>query len=261
MRLLRTAGISLQPGRCSDPVGYDFLAAPGRQDHIGCSVAHGVRGNDPVLGGLLKPQFWQHVFAAGDLDQFGHPADAADERIVPFLEIHFWPWGGPGRCRDHCETRFIAGRKLIGAIGGADQRTEGPDHRQNPGDVTLVEDVDGNARSNEVGNDAGLKIGKGEHQIRLQRQDLWNVCGDEGRHPRLLAAHLRRPHRIAGDADDAVLLTEQIQRLHGLFGEADDPAGRELAHRKRLCRITGALSRQPLPRRSLPDLPQVAILP
>ena len=98
--------------------------------------------------------------------------------------------------------------------------------------------------TNEVGDDVGLKIGEGEHQIRLQRQDLWNVRGDEGRHPRLLAAHLRRPHRIAGDADDAVLLAEQIQRLDGLFGEADDPAGRELAHGKRICRITGALSRQ-----------------
>jgi hypothetical protein len=42
---------------------------------------------------------------------------------------------------------------------------------------------------------------------------------------------LRRPHRIAGDADDSILLAELIQRLYGLFGKADDPAGRELAHR------------------------------
>ena len=39
-----------------------------------------------------------------------------------------------------------------------------------------------------------------------------------------------RPHRVTGDADDPVLLAEQIQRLDGFFGETDDPAGRELAH-------------------------------
>ena len=71
---------------------------------------------------------------------------------------------------------------------------------------------------------------KAEHKIGLERQNLRNVRGDEGGNPRLLAADLRRPHRIAGDADDAVLLAEQIQRLDGLFGQADDPAGWELAH-------------------------------
>ena len=125
---------------------------------------------------------------------------------------------------------FKAGGELVGAIGGADQCAERADHRQDPGDVALVEDMDGDAGADEVGDDIGLQVGEGEHQIRLQRQDLRNVGGDEGRYPRLLAAHLRRPHRIAGDADDAVLLAEQIERLHGLFGEADDPAGRELAH-------------------------------
>ena len=52
---------------------------------------------------------------------------------------------------------------------------------------------------------------------------------DEGRHPRLLAPHPRRPHRIARHADDAALLAEQIERLHGLFGQADDSLGREHA--------------------------------
>jgi len=41
---------------------------------------------------------------------------------------------------------------------------------------------------------------------------------------------LRRPHRVAGNADDPVLLAEQIQGLDGFLGETDDPAGRELAH-------------------------------
>ena len=69
-----------------------------------------------------------------------------------------------------------------------------------------------------------------QHQVGLEREDLWDIGGDERGHPRLFPAHLRRPHRIAGDADDAILLAEQIQRFDGFFGKADDSAGRELAH-------------------------------
>ena len=37
----------------------------------------------------------------------------------------------------------------------------------------------------------------------------------------------RRRTKIAGDADDAVLLAQQIRRLDSLFGEADNSARRE----------------------------------
>ena len=125
---------------------------------------------------------------------------------------------------------LVAGRELIGALGRADQRAQRADHRQDAGDVALVEDMDGDAGADQIGDDVGLQIGESENEVRLERQDFRNVRRDERRYPRLLAPDLRRPHRIAGDADDAVLLAEQIQRLHGFFGEADDPAGRELAH-------------------------------
>jgi hypothetical protein len=36
------------------------------------------------------------------------------------------------------------------------------------------------------------------------------------------AASLRRAHNVAGDPDDAMLLTEQIKRFDRLFGEADN---------------------------------------
>src|SRR5882672_6426193 len=66
----------------------------------------------------------------------------------------------------------------------------------------------------------------------------------------------RRAHRIAGDADDAVLLADQIERLHGLLGEADDAAGREVGHGATMQEpsriVTGALSPRPLPPTSLP---------
>ena len=46
----------------------------------------------------------------------------------------------------------------------------------------------------------------------------------ERTYARLFAASLRRTHGIARDADDAVLLAEEVQRLDGLFGEADNSA-------------------------------------
>jgi hypothetical protein len=42
------------------------------------------------------------------------------------------------------------------------------------------------------------------------------------------SAHLGRTHGIARDADDAVLLAQQIERLDRLLGEADQPAGWEM---------------------------------
>jgi hypothetical protein len=46
----------------------------------------------------------------------------------------------------------------------------------------------------------------------------------------VLAADLRRANGVAGDADNPILLAEQIERLHRFFGQAHDAAGREVAH-------------------------------
>ena len=76
MRLLRDRR-NVAPARAiSNPLGHDLLAAPGGEDHVGSGLAHDIGRNDPVLRGLLQAQLRQGVFAAGDLDQFGHPADA-----------------------------------------------------------------------------------------------------------------------------------------------------------------------------------------
>jgi hypothetical protein len=42
-------------------------------------------------------------------------------------------------------------------------------------------------------------------------------------------ASLRRTHDVAGIADDAVLLAEQVERLDSLFSEAADSARRKHA--------------------------------
>src|SRR5690606_2709429 len=68
-------------------------------------------------------------------------------------------------------------------------------------------------------------------QIGIERQYSGDVRGDEGRDARFLAPYLRRPHGIAGYADDPVLLAEQIKRLDRLFGQTDDTLGRKDTHR------------------------------
>src|SRR6202022_3508716 len=222
---------NLVPARpLSDLVRNDFLAAPRRQNHIRLSSAHEVRRDDPVLRGLLKPQARQDVLAAGYLDQFGAPADAADQGIVPFLEIDFWFWRGSDSGRDFRQPLLVTGSKPRGALRRIDQRAHGADHRQDARDVALVEDMDVDAGADQIGDDVSLQMREGENEVWLERQDFRNVRRDKRGHPRLLASDLRRPHRVAGDADDPVLLAEQIQRLDGFFGETHDPAGRELMH-------------------------------
>src|SRR5207302_5499170 len=73
----------------------------------------------------------------------------------------------------------------------------------------------------------GLEIGERQDKIGLQGEDLVDVRRREGAHARFLTASLWWPRNIAGDGEDAVLLTQQIQRLDGLFGEADNSVRRE----------------------------------
>src|SRR5260370_10353986 len=137
-----TDGGDLAPARpFPDLVRHDLFTTPRRQDHIGRSSAHDIRQNGAILRGLLKPQFRQNIFAARNLDQFRDPADAADQGIVPFLEIDFWLWRGPGYRRDVREAFLIAGCELISALGCTDQRADGADHRQDAGDVALVKNM------------------------------------------------------------------------------------------------------------------------
>ena len=81
--------------------------------------------------------------------------------------------------------------------------------------------------ANEIGGNVGLQIGERQDQIGLQGEDLVDVRRREGAHARFLPASLRRAHNIAGDANDAVLLAQQVQRLDGLFREADNSARRK----------------------------------
>ncbi|GJD64488.1 hypothetical protein MPEAHAMD_4671 [Methylobacterium frigidaeris] len=68
----------------------------------------------------------------------------------------------------------------------------------------------------DLGQDLGLDLG----------QNLGNVRTGEGRHTRLLTSD-RRPDGVAGDADDPVLLAQQVASFVRLAAQADGSVGRE----------------------------------
>ena len=178
----------------------------------------------------MAGEIGEHVEAARGAHQLGDPADAGNHRLVPFLEIDARPDFAPGGGHARVVERALQRRgERVGLADLADQRTERAHHRQDAGNVALVEGVHRHIGADQGGGDVGLQVREGENEVGRKRQDFRNVRRGEGRHARLLAPHPRRAHRIAGDADDAVLLAEEIKRLHGLFGQADDSLGREHA--------------------------------
>src|SRR5262245_10191860 len=99
--------------------------------------------------------------------------------------------------------------------------------------------MNSNIVADKFSDNVGLQIGEGENEIRLQRKNLRNICGDECRDTWLLAPNLWRSHGIAGNPGYAVFLAEEIKRLDGLLGQTDDSLRRKHALGKHidLCRV------------------------
>ena len=229
MRPLATAGSVSQPGRSAICRGTTLrphhearITSGLRRDHVG-------RRHDAIARRRGAAQMGEHVLAARDLDQLRDPADAGDHRIVPFLEVDPRPRRSCRRASDVRHPRLERTRQRLGLVAGADQGADGADHGEDPRNVALIEEMDGDAGLGQLAHDVGLQVGEGQHQVGLERQDLVEPRRGEGADPGF-RPHLGRPHGVARDADDAVLLAQQIERLDRLLGEADQALGRETAH-------------------------------
>ena len=104
--------------------------------------------------------------------------------------------------------RVEISREAIGELFGlslaADQAADHPDHLKNLGDAPLVEGDDGDAAPHEL----GARGPPADRKTRSTRSgfsavDLVELRADERGDLRLLS-RLRRPHGVAGYADDAI---------------------------------------------------------
>ena len=214
-------------GACGHPLGSKLLAAPRADDQVGRGGDHLLQvGDDAVAAQRRSRPLWKDVVATGHADQFADPADRADRRLVPFLEIH----PGPARQRSGCEAhRFHMGGQAVGVgrglVGHAHQRAQPPHIAEDAVDRAVVADPHLDAGADQRGGDVGLHVGKPDRQVGLQGQDLVDLGAGEGADARFLVAGLGRPHGKSGDADDAVLLAQRVEHLGGFFGQADDALG------------------------------------
>ena len=125
--------------------------------------------NDTVFGGLLFSQFGKHILATGDLDEFRDPPDAADERIVPLLEINLRLPSPANRRRHLVKASFVTLGECFCLDQRSDQSADGADHRENASDIALIESVDGNACADQLCRDLRLEIGESEDEVGLER--------------------------------------------------------------------------------------------
>src|SRR5262249_26883894 len=123
----RTAGVSQKPGRRATLAGAEFFPHPQAAPNAGAPprpfpAAAGASGEDAE--------------AACRRDQLRDPADAADHRVVPFLEIDARPPLAPFTRGTHLfEPRLKIGAQLLGLFARADERAERADHGENAGEV------------------------------------------------------------------------------------------------------------------------------
>ena len=77
------------------------------------------------LANLQEETISKNIDATSDFDQFRHPADAGNHRIIPLLEVYLWPVRQMRGVFTHASDQ---GRQLVrqtlGTISGTDQRTE-----------------------------------------------------------------------------------------------------------------------------------------
>jgi hypothetical protein len=136
---------------------------------------------DALLRQRLARQLGETILAAGDLHQLGHPADAGDDRLVPFLEIHPGPTRQLRRRRaDRREVPLRALREGFGLGMRADHRAEAADVGEDAVHAAVVADPHLDAGLHQLARDVGLDVGETDRQVRLQLEDLADLRAGEG---------------------------------------------------------------------------------
>ena len=189
----RTAGIASQPATRGDRRRTEFLAAPGAEDEVRARARTTSAGSAMMRS---RPS----DMAARSAKQSSppampissrHPADAGDQRLVPFLEVDA---RAPRSCAAALRVASTPASSSVGERGrlrlAADHAAEHADHAQDLGDAAVVEDVHLDAGAHELRGDVRLQVGEAEHEVGLERADAVDLRAREGRTP--AASHAAR---------------------------------------------------------------------
>ncbi len=220
-------GDRVPTGTRSDLLGPELLAAPGSEDDVRRAAHDFARvGDDAIPAERHRSKLGKAVLAAGDLDQLADPADARDQRLVPFLEVDART---PRQSRGRCAGRLDIGFQPVGERSGlrlaADHAPEHADHAQDLRDAAVIEEVNLDSGTREIGGDVRLQVREAEHEVGAQRDDAVDLRAGERRDFRLLASRARRANGESRDPDDARILAEEVERLGRLLRQADDAFG------------------------------------
>ena len=101
-------------------------------------------------------------------------------------------------------------RQRIGLVRRTDQRAEPADVIEDADHAAVIADPHLDTAPDQLGRNVGLDIGKPDHEIRFELEDLADLGRGERANLRLLAPRDRRPHREPGNPDDAILLAKQV---------------------------------------------------
>ena len=102
-------------------------------------------------GMRLRRQLGKAVLAAGDINQFGDPADAGDQRLVPFLEVHpRSAWQAQRSLARLIESIPQRRHQRFGPRLRPDHGAEQADEIEDLLDAALIEDVHLDAGANQL---------------------------------------------------------------------------------------------------------------
>src|SRR5258707_6830140 len=118
----------------------ETLAAPGAENDVRGATYDLTRvAEDAILGQSTNRALGKHVVAAGNADQLADPANAGDERLVPFFEVDARTARQEGcRLSHEFDMRFEFDCIAFRALGGADQFAEAALVTHDPVDRAMI---------------------------------------------------------------------------------------------------------------------------
>ncbi len=213
-----------------EPLGLEFLSAPGTNDDIGCAPYDLVGvGDNALFRAMRRRQLRKAIIATGDADEFRDPANTGNHWIIPLLEVDsraVWQDRGSASHVIHVGLKVSDQGRCFRCR--TDHRTQHRDHGEDFLHGSLVENVHGHAAANQLRGYIGLQIGKPEYEVGLKLENPINLCRGERRNPWLFLARLWWTHGEPGNTNYPVLFAEKIERFGGFLGETHDALRKSL---------------------------------